>query len=81
MMRRFLLSYTGTSLDWLVFIAILILICFFVGIFVVWFTVFRKPGRKRKRHRHRHRRGPTLADLGGLPPRRVEKDTDLDPPT
>jgi hypothetical protein len=43
--------------------------------------VFRKPGRKRKRHRHRHRRGPTLADLGGLPPRRDEKKTDLEPPS
>jgi hypothetical protein len=81
-MRRFFLSYTGVSLDWLVFIGILMLVCLAIGIFVVWYTVLRKPGRKRKRrHHHRRRRSPTLADLGGLPPRREEKDTDSSPPS
>jgi NADH:ubiquinone oxidoreductase subunit 5 (subunit L)/multisubunit Na+/H+ antiporter MnhA subunit len=80
-MRRFFLSSTGAATDWLVFIAILTLVCFFIGIFVVWFTVFRKPGkRRRKRRRHHHHVSPTLAELGGLPPRRDENKIDSQPP-
>jgi hypothetical protein len=81
-MRKFFISYTGASIDWLVFIGILMLACFVVGVFVVWFTVFRIPGKRRRKRRHHHRRkGPTLAELGGLPPRRDEKKRDPQPPS
>jgi hypothetical protein len=81
-MREFFISSTGAEMDWLIFIGMLLLICLFVGIFVVWFTVFRKSGKKRRKRRHHHRRhsSPTLAELGGLPPRREENDTDSPPP-
>ncbi len=68
-------------MDWLIYLSVLLVICFFIGVLVVWFTVFRKTGKKRRKRRHHHRRhtSPTLADLGGLPPRRDEKDTDSPP--
>jgi NADH:ubiquinone oxidoreductase subunit 5 (subunit L)/multisubunit Na+/H+ antiporter MnhA subunit len=70
-MREFFNSSSEASIDWLVFIAILLAVCFAIGIFIIWFTVFRKKGKKRRKHRHhRHRKNPTLAETGGLPPKR-----------
>ncbi|MGC9940779.1 MAG: hypothetical protein ABSE48_03035 [Verrucomicrobiota bacterium] len=80
-MRKFFLSSTAASVDWLVFLAILLAVCLVIGVFVVWFTVFRKQGKRRRKRRHHHRRqGLTLAELGGLPPRRDESKTDTQPP-
>jgi hypothetical protein len=80
-MRRFFLYSYGVSADWLIFLAMLVLICFAVGVFVVWFTVFRHKGKKRHKRRHRHRdgRGIPLSAKGGLPPRR-EEPRDVPPP-
>jgi hypothetical protein len=52
----------------------LVLICLAVGVFVIWFTIFRHKGKKRrKRHHHHHRNQPKpLSAVGGLPPRRDE---------
>lgn len=80
-MRQFFISSTGADLNWLIFIGLLLLICSFTGIFVIWFTLFRgkKKGRRKRRHRH-HRNNPSLAEIGGLPPRREDKKTDPPPP-
>jgi hypothetical protein len=46
---------------------------------LIWFVMFRKK-RKRKRKHHNHEKrqlNPTLAECGGLPPKR----DDLDSPT
>jgi hypothetical protein len=81
-MREFFISY-GVSADWLIFLVMLMLICFAVGVFVIWFTVFRHKGKKRrKRHHHHHHRdgrGIPLSAKGGLPPRR-EEPRDVPPP-
>ena len=83
-MRQFFISASDASTNWLVFLAILLVICFFIGVVVVWFALFRKKGkkhRKRRRHRHRHK-NPTLAETGGLPPiREVKKADGQKPPT
>ena len=75
-MDEFFTSAAGASLNWLVFIGLMLLICFFTGIFVVWFTLFRGKKKRRRKHRHRHRQNnPSLAEIGGLPPRREDKKT------
>ena len=80
-MRKFFLSYDDTTMDWMVFLGILLLTCLCVAVFVVWFTIFRKQGKKRrKRRHHRHHNSPSLAELGGLPPRREENKTGSVPP-
>ncbi len=80
-MRKFFLSYDDTTMDWLVFLGILLLACMCIAVFAVWFTIFRKQGkRRRKRRHHRHHKSPSLAELGGLPPRREENETGPVPP-
>jgi uncharacterized iron-regulated membrane protein len=65
-------SANSPVIDWLVFIAVLLPICLAIGGFVVWLKVLRKNKAKRKRkHRHHRRTNPTLAETGGLPPKRA----------
>lgn len=54
------------------FTAILLGIGFVVTCFIVWLFVLRKYNgkKKRKRKRKHNRINPTLAQTGGLPPRR-----------
>jgi hypothetical protein len=43
---------------------------------LIWFVIFRKK-RKRKRKHHSHEKrqlNPTLAECGGLPPKRSDPD-------
>jgi hypothetical protein len=50
---------------------------------IIWIVFLRKPGRRRRKHRHRHeRRLPhtTLAQNGGLPPKRPEEKPPPRPP-
>jgi hypothetical protein len=65
--------------QWLGFAAFLLLLFVCVGGFVVWLKVLRGNKARRKRRKHKHRRplNPTLAQTGGLPPKR---DTDVPPP-
>jgi hypothetical protein len=58
-------------LQWLGLLFLLLVVVVCVGGFIVWLQVGRNQHAKRKR-RHRHRRplNPTLAESGGLPPRR-----------
>lgn len=75
----FLPSADSPVIEWLGFIAFLVLLFLCVGGFVVWLKVARNGKSKRKRRKHHHRRptNPTLAQTGGLPPRR---DPNLPPP-
>ena len=78
-MKNLLLpSANSPILQWLGFILFLLLLSIFLGAFVVWLSKSKGARAKRKR-RHRHHRptNPTLAQTGGLPPRR---DPDLPPP-
>ena len=71
MKRLFLPSADSPVLQWLGFILFLLLLFVCLGGLVVWITTIRKGKSKRKR-RHRHHRpiNPTLAQTGGLPPKR-----------
>ena len=85
MIREFFITANGVQADWLIFLAILFLVCLAVGVFVIWVTIFRKNGKKRRkrRHRHHHHRNPAspLSEVSGLPPRREPPPpTDSPPP-
>ena len=72
-MSPFELPTTGKSADWPIFTAMLLAMGLPIAGFVVWLAVFRKAGakrRKKRKHRHRSATNPTLAEAGGLPPRR-----------
>jgi hypothetical protein len=81
-MNPFYLPASGSpATDWLVFAAMLLAMGIPVFCFVLWLLVLRSGAKKKRRrkHKHRHRRqvNPTLADTGGLPPKR---DPDEAPP-
>jgi hypothetical protein len=65
-------------IQWLGFILFLLLLFVCLGGVIVWVNLAKRGKTKRKR-RHRHHRplNPTLAQTGGLPPRR---DPNLPPP-
>jgi hypothetical protein len=78
-MKSWLLpSADSPVLQWLGFILFLLLLFICLGGVIVWLNLAKKGKTKRKR-RHRHHRplNPTLAQTGGLPPRR---DPNLPPP-
>ena len=72
-MRHVLMPDNGNPLvSWLIFGSFLLLVCVAVGGFVVWLKMGRhsKGKHRRKRHRHHRHTNPTLAESGGLPPKR-----------
>ena len=72
-------SASSVVMQWLGFTAFLVLVCLAVGGFFVWMKISSGSKSKRKRRKHRHHRptNPTLAQTGGLPPKR---DPNLPPP-
>ncbi len=80
-MREFFTSSESSGSDWLVFLAILLLVGFAIACLVIWLTLFRNKGKKRRKNRNRRRqKNPTLAETGGLPPIRTEKKSDAPKP-
>lgn len=75
----FLPSADSPAIQWLGFGAFLLLLCVCLGGLIVWMRTVKHGKSKRKHHKHRHHRpvNPTLAQTGGLPPRR---DPNLPPP-
>jgi heme/copper-type cytochrome/quinol oxidase subunit 2 len=72
-MNPFALPTTGNTTDWLIFAATLLAIGLPIAGVVIWIAMFRRKSKKRRRkHRQRHHRqhNPTLAETGGLPPKR-----------
>jgi hypothetical protein len=71
MKNWFMPTADSPVIQWLGFLLFLLLVCVCLGGLIVWLQVGHKHHGKRKRHR-RHRRpaNPTLAETGGLPPRR-----------
>lgn len=74
-MNLFSLTGSNPTAQWLVFVAILLVIGLGITFFFFWLFGLRKygkkGGRKRKRkHRYHGRANPTLAESGGLPPPR-----------
>jgi hypothetical protein len=59
-------------LQWLGFTVFILVFIVCLGGFIVWLQVARAGKSKRKRRKHRHHRptNPTLAQTGGLPPKR-----------
>jgi hypothetical protein len=81
-MREFFTSSENSGSDWLLFLAVLLLVGFAIACFVIWLALFRNKGKKRRKNRNRRRqKNPTLAETGGLPPIREEKKTDAQPPS
>jgi hypothetical protein len=79
MQKFFMPSAESPALEWFGFIAFLLLLFVCLGGVIVWFKSGRSgkaKKRKRKRHHHRHL-NPTLAQTGGLPPKR---DPNVPPP-
>ena len=79
-MNPFALPTTGNTTDWLIFAATLLAIGLLIAGVVIWIAVFRgksKKKRRKRRQRHQRQHNPTLAETGGLPPRR---DPNLPPP-
>ena len=70
--------------QWVNFLALFAVIVLAAFAVFLWAVFFRKKKRKRKhrsRHRHEERKlNPTLAESGGLPPAREEKNTDAPTP-
>jgi len=69
----FSLPSAGHSADWLMFIIMVLAIGLGIGIVAIWAIVFRtkkKKAKRKLRRRHHHQHNPTLAEKGGLPPRR-----------
>jgi uncharacterized iron-regulated membrane protein len=74
-MNHFFMPSAGSPvMDWLIFAAILLLICLGIAGFFVWLKVFRQKRKKsqpkKRKHRHHRHTNPTLAQTGGLPPKR-----------
>ena len=79
-MNPLALPTTGKTADWLIFAAMLLAIGLGIAGVVIWIVVFRgksKKKRRKRRQRHQRQHNPTLAETGGLPPRR---DPNLPPP-
>ena len=73
MMSRFYLPTADSPfIDWLIFAAFLLPVCLVIAGFVVWLLVLRGGSSRHRRRKRRHHRptNPTLAQTGGLPPKR-----------
>ena len=73
-MRTFFMpSADSPALQWLALVGFLLLLFVCLGGFIVWYKAGlsgKARRRKRKRHHNRHL-NPTLAQTGGLPPKRA----------
>jgi hypothetical protein len=69
--------------QWLNFLVMAVALLLGVfGVFL-WAVMFRKKRRRKRRKHHEHEKrqlNPTLAECGGLPPSREEKQTDAPTP-
>lgn len=75
----FLPSADSLVLQWLGFIAFLLFLAVCMAGIIVWIRTSKHGKSKRKHRKHKHRRSlnPTLAQTGGLPPKR---DPNMPPP-
>jgi hypothetical protein len=78
MKNAFLPSADSPVLEWLGFGLFLLLLSLSLGGFVVWLkTAKSNRAKRKKKHRHHRPTNPTLAQTGGLPPKR---DANMPPP-
>jgi hypothetical protein len=71
MNKIFLPSADSPLLQWLGFGLFLLLLSLSLGGLLVWLKTSKAgKGKRRKRHRHHRPTNPTLAQTGGLPPKR-----------
>jgi hypothetical protein len=79
-----LLAMAGPLPQWLNFLAMAGGILLVAVACLLWFTLFRKkrPHHKRRQRKHREPRklNPTLAESGGLPPIRGQKEIEKTSP-
>jgi uncharacterized iron-regulated membrane protein len=67
----FLPSADSPVLQWLGFILFLLIVCVCLGGLVVWLKTAQHAARRKRKHRHHRPSNPTLAQTGGLPPKRA----------
>jgi uncharacterized iron-regulated membrane protein len=78
MKRLFLPSADNPVLQWLGFMVFLLLLFLCLGGLVVWLQTSKGgKGKRKRKHRHHRATNPTLAQTGGLPPKR---DPNVPPP-
>jgi len=73
------MTRSSATVQWLIFLAILLGIGLAITCFIIWMFGVRKYGKKKRKHRRHHKphqANPTLAQSGGLPPVR---DSDKPP--
>ena len=72
-MNPFEMPSASQSADWMFFGVMLLAVGLGITGFIVWFYVSTKTGKKKsrkRRQRHTRQHNPTLAETGGLPPKR-----------
>ena len=72
-MNPFNMPSAGQSADVIFFAVILLAVGLGILGFIIWFYTSSKSGKKqrrKRRHRHERQHNPTLAETGGLPPKR-----------
>lgn len=70
-MKNLFMTHNSATIQWLIFIAMLMAIGIGITCFIIWVFGVRKYGKKKRKHRRQrrhHRTNPTLAQTGGLPP-------------
>jgi hypothetical protein len=77
MKSLFLPSADSPVLSWLLFGFFLVLLCVCIGGAIVWMNARGAKGKRKRKLRHHRPTNPTLAQTGGLPPKR---DPDEPPP-
>ena len=75
MMKSLELTSSSSLANWLIFLAVIVTVGLAIAGYFFWILGLRGAGGKRhrkhhKRRRHQRQRNPTLAELGGLPPKR-----------
>ncbi len=75
--KFFLPNASSPVLEWLGFIIFLLLLFVCLGIVVVLAVTRGSRSKRKRKHRHHRPTNPTLAQTGGLPPKR---DPKLPPP-
>jgi ABC-type nickel/cobalt efflux system permease component RcnA len=79
-MKSLELTSSSDWANWLIFLGVVLAVGLGIGAFVFWTMMFgsssgkhhHKHHKHRKRRRHQRQHNPTLAQAGGLPPKRAE---------
>jgi len=72
------LTSSSSLVSWLIFLAVILTVGLVIGIYILWAMGLREAGKAphrkhhKRRRRHHRQHNPTLAQSGGLPPKRPD---------